>query len=211
MQDVSQQATMQVSRATFLSSNQLAWIAGKAARAAGSEPDQAIVAVFFSCAYVEAVLNELLHHVRDRDDDPYPYILQVAKAAGLYERSASLERKLRVLCLAATHGPAPFDRKPLQDFDLLIELRNWVTHLRPEELSVAEGPPEARSSIIQVEYQALATRLVTQQVVSSLPDDYLVPVISCNQATWSRGLGLPYGIRYPRRSRDLDAWLASSA
>jgi len=41
-----------------------------------------------------------------------------------------------------------FGSQPLQDFGLLLELRNWLVHLRPEPLTLRENPSEEGTSLI---------------------------------------------------------------
>ena len=171
----------------FLSANQLGWVARDAAKASSEDGLQSLVAILFSCAYVEAALNELLHEIAAYDG-PLTTLRPIARAAGLYERTASVRRKLQVLGVVASGKEVDFGALPFQDLDLLLELRNWLLHLRPEVLSVQENPDDEGASIINAEYHALIMRLKERKIIG-IAKGQLLSVVDAARSpgvgTWS--------------------------
>jgi len=175
-------------RAIFLSANELFWVAANAVKAAPTDGSQSLVAIMFSCAFVEGAVNELLFQVEEAEQDPLAKLRPLAKAAGLYDRTSSISRKLAVLGAAATGREAGFGTQPLQDFDLLIELRNWLVHLRPEPLTLRANPSGEGTAMINEEYHKLIERLADRKIIE-VPGAYLLSVTSAAQlpgvAPWS--------------------------
>jgi hypothetical protein len=175
-------------QAIFLSANELHRVARDAVKAAHTESLQSLVAVMFSCAYVEAALNELLHQIAEAETENVKRLGPLARAAGLYEKTAAVSRKLGVLGAAASGKEVDFGSQPFQDFDLLLELRNWLVHLRPEPLTLRENPSEEGTSLINDQYHKLIERLAQWKVIE-IPRSHLLSVTSAAQlpgvAPWS--------------------------
>ena len=81
-----------------------------------------------------------------------------------------------------------FGSQPLQDFGLLLELRNWLVHLRPEPLTLRENPSEEGTSLINEEFHKLIERLAKRKVIQ-IPKSHLLSVTGAAQlpgvAPWS--------------------------
>ena len=179
--------------ALFLSSNVLSDIAFEAAYQVPAKPNGSLVAVLFSAAWFEASLNEALEALAGRQHRESTSRLEqirlAADAVGLRERHASVDRKLRVLCAAATSESLPDDRPPWSDVLLLFRLRNWIVHLRPERLKVRTGRDDEPSSLVSTDVHELVTGLVSAGAIASVPSGHMVPVTTALQlpgvATWA--------------------------
>ena len=173
----------------FLGSNIISDVAWNSIAASDNDPHQSLVGVLFSCAWIESVINELLLALAsDKTGDSR--IAALAKAADLYDQKAPLRRKLSVLGAAATGREIDFGRVPLQDFGLLMDLRNWIVHLRPETVKVKPNPSETGTSLINEEYHTLINRLAERGVIPKPDPNFLYSVVTTaaaapNVAAWS--------------------------
>jgi hypothetical protein len=169
-----------VEEATFFSTNILATIAFNAAERSLANPDDNLVAALFSAAWVEASLNELVHKLTATHEKDLDTRLIEAKrtvtAANLFDRkSASLKIKLNVLCATTAHRQIDWGSQPWQRLSLLIQVRNWLVHLRPERMKVRPGVEGEASSLVSREVHELVGALKNSGAIE-IPKGRLVPV-----------------------------------
>lgn len=148
----------------------------RCAREAAEQPAQDewidLAAVLGACAGAEAWVNEFLHRLRVEQ----PALIDAGQlrrakiavdAAGLYERDARLMRKIEVLY--ASLADAQLDRGSLavQQFELLLDCRNFLVHSKPEALHLDEAPSPDGFEVItmQTELHPLVERLVAYGVI----------------------------------------------
>ena len=72
---------------SFFSTNELHWVAEGAVKAAPTGGLQSLVAIMFSCAFVEAAINELLHQIAEAEAGGLGSLRPIARAAGLYGKN----------------------------------------------------------------------------------------------------------------------------
>jgi hypothetical protein len=122
--------------AKHYTSVQLIQLARDNVRAAEVNTLPAIAGIVFSALSLEAIVNEMLDRVRDpwRPESAVDLIRvrSICDAAGLNERMTSIETKVAVLAVALGAQDNPMGRQPYQDFRLLIQIRNFLVHLRPD-------------------------------------------------------------------------------
>lgn len=166
--------------AMFLASNTLSNIAFKAAKASYTDADSNLVALLFSAAWFEASLNEaisdLLEGTHREETEKLRRIRLAVIAAGLGDRIISVERKLRVLCTAATDASMEGRGPPWHEILLLFRLRNWTVHLRPERLNVRLGTGDEPSSLVSTQVHELITELLAVGAIAEVPKGRMVPV-----------------------------------
>lgn len=193
----------------FLASNQLKQIAGKAADSSDSSSDSCLVAILFSAAWFEASLNEAILDLFDRGmrestGNHMEHIRVMAKAAGIDNKYAKLETKVRVLCAAATKESLVDDVEPWVSVFLLFQLRNWIMHLRPELLSVREGTDQEASSLVSTQVHDFVLALRQVGAIKEIPQGRMVSV---TQAIQFPGVGQwAYRSAY-EGLRAVDTWL----
>jgi len=171
----------QLEEATFFSSNILAQIAFNSATRSLTNSDDNLVAALFSAAWVEASLNELIHKLTATDEknlDPQSLTAkQTVVAIDLFDsKSASVEMKLNVLCVTTTNRQIDWGSQPWQRLALLIQLRNWLVHLRPERMKVRSGAEGEASSLVSREVHKLVRALKDSGAIAEIPRGHLVPV-----------------------------------
>lgn len=171
-----------VEEATFFSSNILAKIAFNAATTSLTNPDDNLVAALFSAAWVEASINELVHKLTATAEKTLDPQLLTAKrtviAIDLFgSKSASVETKLNVLCATTTQRQVDWGSQPWQRLSLLIRLRNWLAHLRPERMKVRSGAEGEASSLVSSEVNKLVSDLKASGAIAEIPKGHLVPVV----------------------------------
>jgi hypothetical protein len=169
-------------QAIFLSTSVISGIAATAAGRGNVDPDQNIIAALFSAAWLEAALNELMYELIRRDEgELYPELREARRAAiaaDLFEsQSASIELKLRLLCATVTGHQLNFGRQPWQDVSLLLSLRNWLVHLRPELMKIRQGTDEEPSTIVSRDVHKLVKALRAAKAIAEIPPGRLVPVV----------------------------------
>jgi hypothetical protein len=190
-------------KARFLGSNLLAHVAKEAVAAAPTKPNQSLVAIIFSCAFVEALVNDYLDELRDSVDEGLQTIKHVADAAELNGR-ISLRRKIQVLRAAAKGEPAPFGSGPLQRFGLLIDMRNWLVHMRPELVDLVENPHETGHVMVNADDHKIVKQLVGFKVIQQPPGNRMSTVSQAlftpEAAAWSYRTAYDVAI-------DIGSWL----
>jgi hypothetical protein len=168
------------SHALFLASNTLNDIAFNAARASKTDQDTNLVAILFSAAWFEGSVNEVIYELVETDlgDDSKHLkpIKLAARAAAIGERSVPMERKLKVLCAAATGGLLDETLATWRDVLLLFRLRNWTVHLRPERLKVRAGTEDEPSSLVSTHVHDLVADLLAAGAIAEIPAGQMVPV-----------------------------------
>ena len=172
-------------QALFLASNQLSEIARKAAGESRVDHQASLIAILFSAAWLEAGINEAIQDVlggRMRDDTARIQAVRLAaRAAGLDERFVSLDRKLRVLCAAATGEELDETAEPWSGIGVLVQLRNWMVHLRPELLNVRQGEDHESSSLVSTQVHQIVSSLVKVGAIKEVPRGFMVPVTTAAQ------------------------------
>jgi hypothetical protein len=120
------------------------------------QPDQrqALVALVFSAATLEAFINEAIAFAsslalswtllpNDSSGVAYQDPL-IVKFLGLLsdaeEDRVSVQLKYNLAAIAFTGQPFRKGEQPYQDLDLLIMLRNWIVHLKPRDQFYVSGP-----------------------------------------------------------------------
>lgn len=160
-----------------LSGRALLQIAHEACEGSRTRDTDAIVSVVFSAFYVEAMTNELLHNVTSVDrevleDEPgLRRLRDLARAAEL-ERS-SVQTKLSLIALSLTDEPLDWGRLPYQDLELLVSLRHYIAHSRPETLKIGTrdaGDP----SFPQEALHALLKTLIERKIVPPPPSRFVL-------------------------------------
>ena len=150
----------------FLESNFLSGIAPKAADRSIDDPDQALVAVIFSCAWLESAVNEIMYDLENIPDSHlptgYPSTAALARESGLFEDRAAFERKVRILGLARTGHPIDFGLEPFQSLGVLLRIRNWLVHLKPEVVTMKDEPNQ-QGQLAAEEDHRLARDLLSAQ------------------------------------------------
>lgn len=177
------QRQFSVDEAVFFPANILARVAFEAVARSSQTPDDNFVAILFSAAWVEAALNEITYDVtRIPEADLDPLLLEAKRsviAADLFEsRSASVELKLRTLCAARTQRQLSVGVQPWQNLLLLLDLRNWLVHSRPEKMSVRVGTDDEPSTIVSKEVHKLVRRLKSSGAIDRIPEGRIVPVVT---------------------------------
>jgi len=197
-----------VEEAVFFSSNILSTIAYNAAKGSLTAPDDNVVSTLFSAAWVEASLNEILHDLTVKDEallDPQLHnAKRVVAAANLFEsRAASVELKLNVLCATAAQREIEWGSEPWQHLSLLLQVRNWLMHLRPERMKVRLGTEDEPSTLVSREVHKLVTGLKNAGAIPSIPEGRLVSVAT---AASLRGVGVwSYSVAYNTLA-EVGAW-----
>lgn len=154
-------------------------------RAAEVNTLAAIAGILFSALSLEAIVNELLDRVRD----PYrpeftselTRVRSICDAAGLNERTTSIETKILVLAVALGAPDNPMGRQPYQDFRLLIQIRNFLVHLRPDTRDQGDDGVWNSHKILN----HLAQRGVITVPVSSAPTMTINELQSYRVACWA--------------------------
>lgn len=194
--------------ALFLGSNLLSGVAFKAAGRAPNDPDASLVALLFSAAWFEASLNEAIEDVlREGLPQQAPRrgrVRLAIQAAGADQRHTSIERRIRVICVAATEAALDAETEPWRSVLLLFRLRNWLVHLRPERLSVRVGRDDEPSSLVSTSVHELVVELQRVGAFGEVPQGTIVPVTTAIQ--------LPGVARWAYRAayagvEGLDVWL----
>jgi hypothetical protein len=110
-----------------------------------------IAAVTNAVAFMECVINEVLQDVTDEFDDHIGSLSRDARQrlVGYWvtgERSSILDKYDHVLKLAglATMDPGA---DPAQSAAVLVALRNYFVHYRPENISTSLAPPKLASKL----------------------------------------------------------------
>jgi hypothetical protein len=125
---------------TYLATHELFAIAKQAYRRCSGQPpgldsgQDALVAVLFSAATLEAFMSQAVH-AAEQWAHLHPRIKAFADfLAELDEREvgASLKAKYNMAHWVLCGQPFDKGRSPYQDFDLLVDLRNLVIHLKPD-------------------------------------------------------------------------------
>ena len=164
----------------FLASNTLSDVAFKSAQDSKTTPDSHLIALLFSAAWFEAVLNELIWDITQSghggEHANVHQAGQIAIAAGLDEKMAPVRRKLRVLCAAMTGSDLDHLSAPWRDLFLLFSLRNWIVHLRPEMLPVRPGADDEPSSLVSSKVHEFVTALHEAGAIAEIPSGRMVPV-----------------------------------
>jgi hypothetical protein len=127
-------------------------------------PNDALVAIVFSTAALEAFINETANLAlqrfrylpRDRIVDEHPTVEQFGNECERIERDRerkSLQAKFRAASKLFTGAPYAEGRRPYQPFAQLIDLRNEIMHARADDFPairfhgeglLADPPPVAR-------------------------------------------------------------------
>lgn len=123
-----------------LSAGFLLAAAGRAASRRDNHADDAVVATLFSALAVESWINEVLFKVRKAADNELlgnlKHLKPLIAACRLEDRTTSLIARLDVIGVALTGKGPEWGKAPFQEFDLLLDVRNSLVHLRPEVLQI---------------------------------------------------------------------------
>ena len=175
-------------KAKFLGSNLLAHVAKEAVDLARTKPNQSLVAIIFSSAFLEALLNDYLEDLIESTREDLRLIKNVADSAGLHERMP-MRRKIAVLKAAATGEPTDFGTAPLQRLGLLTHMRNWLVHMRPEMVDLMENPHDTGDVMVNADDHKIITQLVSFQVIPKPKGDRMYTVAQARftpeAAEWS--------------------------
>jgi hypothetical protein len=160
-------------RSYFINSRALLHIALEARDASAGSAGQAIVAITFSAIGLEAFVNEIIERV-SADVPDGERQAEVARLRGMIEacdlaaRTTGLATKVQVIRAALTGSPFPRGEQPYQDFDLLLAVRNFVVHDRPELVATNDAGGRAGAPVRVVQ------RLVARQVITSPEESEIV-------------------------------------
>jgi hypothetical protein len=141
------------------------------------------VAALFSAAWIEASLNEIVHKLSVTSEGTVDSRVLTARrtviAIDLFDsKSASVETKLNILCATTTDHQLDWGSQPWQRLSLLVQLRNWLLHLRPERMKVRPGLEDEASSLVSSEVHKLVSALRDSGAIREIPTGYLVPVLT---------------------------------
>jgi hypothetical protein len=109
----------------------------------------ATVAIVFAVSAVESFLNEILDRLRfdhNRDQPELERARTMSEAAELFNKNAKVALKIQILSAALSGVTMDRGAQPLQDFDLLVKVRNILVHYRPEVLPES-GKPVTHESL----------------------------------------------------------------
>jgi len=147
-------------------------LAGAASTRAVTEPREALTAIILSAIAVEAFFNDVVEILGSN--------IATGKAAGLEdiisvcdvleENRVALFVRLHVAHQLLTHTPLPDGQSPLEDFRLLMTLRNKLVHKKPETSMILPTTPD-------MENADLVRSLVKRGVIEELPQ-YNFPMLS---------------------------------
>jgi hypothetical protein len=122
---------------------------------------QGIVSIVFSVAFADAFLNDIVYCVRNPDwgvPPSNPKLVRLVDALEIAEEChAKIRDKYHFAKRILTGAPYEKGKAPFQDFSLLVEVRNWITHMRPET-----GPEDGKEA-------DLAGKLESRHILS---DEY---------------------------------------
>jgi hypothetical protein len=144
-------------------------IPGDSSRIGGSP--NALVAVMFAAATLEAFINEIALFAKLRTDGP-PVLSVLATLLEELEEAQGHMRAKYQLARGVLTG-AGFDRgtKPFQDFELLVRLRNEIVHMKAQLGLIPVGPSTPNPKL-----GGVATRLQSLKLLAEYETD--------TQATW---------------------------
>jgi hypothetical protein len=167
-------------------SGRLLDIARKASSREPADPDSSLVATLFSAFGAEAWINELLYRVRtSRPEECVGNLAQLQpliRAARLEERATGTITKYDVI--GASLALETWDRgvQPFQDFDLLLEVRNFIVHQKPEATFIdVYQDADARFMLVQPKLGGIAERLVSRGIVDRPLTSALTPALALVQ------------------------------
>jgi len=123
---------------------------GSLTKASGQR--DAVVAVVFSAAALEAFINEvggiaegLIQRFVTQDPD------SVKQYAALWKEVERLQKSIafEYLLASTAFSGQPYDKGtgPYQDFEILIKLRNALVHFEPDHGELSPGPPRIIQSL----------------------------------------------------------------
>jgi hypothetical protein len=139
--------------ATLYSAAILLQIARDGVRESEHNPLASTVGIVFSALSLEAIVNELLELIGDSHhrvaDEVIDRVFAVTNAAGLYSRQAGIENKIHVLYSSLTGLSVAKGQQPYQDLSLLIKVRNFIVHSRPEIISTEEDGTWKRHQLVR--------------------------------------------------------------
>ncbi len=95
----------------------------------------AFVAIVFAAISIEAFVNEII--VNDRFGDLFGRhdVAILARTLKLLAPDTSVAKKYQIIHLMLTGYPCAEGQRPYQDFSVLMTLRNWIVHTKPEPLN----------------------------------------------------------------------------
>jgi hypothetical protein len=153
----------------------------RAAHTASSRPYSAEDSLFgtvFAALGLEAWVNEFLYVLQTTPEaerhPPLDRLYPMITAANLQERGTSLTTKLSVTCAALTGNQLDWGSQPWQDVTLLIDIRNFIVHQRPEVTPIdIRDYGEDGLLVYQEKLHNLGERLVSRKIVER-PDRSVV-------------------------------------
>jgi hypothetical protein len=189
--------------AWILTTPQLLNQAKKAVDRSADDGGEALVAIVFSSAVIEAFLNEAARliqvHLKVEPATVTPELLAFAEIfCRLEEAHAQLDLKLQVAGALLGSDQWSKGRQPLQDLMLLSRLRNAILHARPLGFATAEDIGLSKPD-------TLVSALLSRGVIKSVP---MLPPIP-NPAPSSEEAHAPWLVAV--QSKEVAAWALQTA
>ena len=136
-------------QSSFLpNTNLLLSIANDSLARSSNDAKESLVAIMFSCAALESVINESFEPIRYlKRQDVLPSLIEYAKMMeALVSNREELRCKYHKALLHFKGTSLHKGVQPYQDFKILVDIRNSVLHNKPDtfrkEFSANEPPPQ---------------------------------------------------------------------
>jgi hypothetical protein len=103
-------------------------------------PDQrdALVAILFSAATLEAYINELTLYANQAPGVQGPFQMLAGVLNSIEEGNGSVREKYMLAKIVLSGEPYNKGARPYQDFALLFTIRNAIVHMQPEHITEDE-------------------------------------------------------------------------
>lgn len=144
-------------------------VSRRAAEATTRDPSQAVVTVIFAITSVEALVNGVLERAarsNSVEDPAIARLVNLVRALRANESRMPLVAKIGLIRSALVDEAPDWQAAPLDDFRLLIQVRNALIHARPERV----GFTSAEHRLDRVARRLAERRVVTLEpgVIHSL-------------------------------------------
>lgn len=163
--------------------------------------NDAIIAVTFSVMAVEAFLNELIELAREREESEANSLCQIEPLLKSWEK---IETRLFSASCSTSDTPFQKDRRPFQDFNLLVRVRNRLVHLLAGD-KITDGLIEEHQKILSAlkshgvtiadqeihfdrddeELIGKYGAILSDQEINSIPLPFIYAVATQSVAEWS--------------------------
>lgn len=139
----------------------------------------ALVAVVFAAISIEAFVNQIIVNVQFGRSVGRGDVVVLARILELLARDAPVARKYEIIHLILTGDACAKGERPYQDLDVLITLRNWIVHMKPEPLNAMDVTKHLenlqvlkpkRESVIESQLSRIGTVAVARWACNTAAD-----------------------------------------